>query len=161
MDRDRKANTRCTWFTQIGYVHRVEEFSLIVKGLHKYIGSSFPLVNTSEWFSTNDIRKYCGRMISFYRREFLALFWHWHVSCCDWLLMLTRVALWLASDVDTCRIMIGFWCWHMSHYDWLLMLTRVALWLASDVDMCCTVIGLLVERKLFWVLDGITLIGAQ
>ncbi|KAM1835542.1 hypothetical protein FF1_017614 [Malus domestica] len=33
-----KANTRCTWFTQIGYVHRVEEFSLIVKGLHKYIG---------------------------------------------------------------------------------------------------------------------------
>ncbi|KAM1985957.1 hypothetical protein ACFX15_033401 [Malus domestica] len=35
MDRDRKANTRCTWFTQIGYVHGVEEFSLIVKGLHK------------------------------------------------------------------------------------------------------------------------------
>ncbi|KAM1349658.1 hypothetical protein PS2_003693 [Malus domestica] len=38
MDRDRKANTRCTWFTQIGYVHGVKEFSLIVKGLHKYIG---------------------------------------------------------------------------------------------------------------------------
>ncbi|KAM1902170.1 hypothetical protein ACFX14_030910 [Malus domestica] len=38
MDRDRKANTRCTWFTQIGYVHGIEEFSLIVKGLHKYIG---------------------------------------------------------------------------------------------------------------------------
>ncbi|KAM1907626.1 hypothetical protein ACFX14_027239 [Malus domestica] len=37
MDRDRKVNTRCTWFTQIGYVHGVEEFSLIVKGLHKYI----------------------------------------------------------------------------------------------------------------------------
>ncbi|KAM2124747.1 hypothetical protein ACFX1Q_015303 [Malus domestica] len=45
MDRDRKANTRCTWFTQIGYVHGVEEFSLIVKGLHKYIGSSSPLVD--------------------------------------------------------------------------------------------------------------------
>ncbi|CAN6558292.1 unnamed protein product [Malus baccata var. baccata] len=43
MDRDREANTRCTWFTQIGYVHGVEEFSLIVKGLHKYIGSSSPL----------------------------------------------------------------------------------------------------------------------
>ncbi|KAM2560718.1 hypothetical protein TB1_011867 [Malus domestica] len=38
MDIDRKANTRCTWFTQIGYVHGIEEFSLIVKGLHKYIG---------------------------------------------------------------------------------------------------------------------------
>ncbi|KAM2988582.1 hypothetical protein FF2_002657 [Malus domestica] len=37
MDRDGKANTRCMWFTQIGYVHGVEEFSLIVKGLHKYI----------------------------------------------------------------------------------------------------------------------------
>ncbi|KAM2039989.1 hypothetical protein ACFX1T_013382 [Malus domestica] len=37
MDGDREANTRCTWFTQIGYVHGVEEFSLIVKGLHKYI----------------------------------------------------------------------------------------------------------------------------
>ncbi|KAM1511960.1 hypothetical protein ACFX1Z_023575 [Malus domestica] len=46
MDIDRKANTRCTWFTQIGYVHGIEEFSLIVKGLHKYIGSSFPLVST-------------------------------------------------------------------------------------------------------------------
>ncbi|KAM1420294.1 hypothetical protein ACFX2I_002676 [Malus domestica] len=45
MDRDRKANTRCTWFTQIGYVHGIEEFSLIVKGLHKYIGSSSPLVD--------------------------------------------------------------------------------------------------------------------
>ncbi|KAM1178216.1 hypothetical protein ACFXTH_017577 [Malus domestica] len=42
-----KANTRCTWFTQIGYVHRVEEFSLIVKGLHKYIGSSSPLVDVA------------------------------------------------------------------------------------------------------------------
>ncbi|KAM1418003.1 hypothetical protein ACFXTO_021735 [Malus domestica] len=31
MDRDREANIRCTWFTQIGYVHGVEEFSLIVK----------------------------------------------------------------------------------------------------------------------------------
>ncbi|KAM2351598.1 hypothetical protein ACFXTH_006393 [Malus domestica] len=30
MDRDREANTRCTWFTQIGYVHGVDEFSLIV-----------------------------------------------------------------------------------------------------------------------------------
>ncbi|KAM2998777.1 hypothetical protein FF2_040387 [Malus domestica] len=30
MDRDRKSNTRCTWFTQIGYVHGIEEFSLIV-----------------------------------------------------------------------------------------------------------------------------------
>ncbi|KAM2659141.1 hypothetical protein EV2_021746 [Malus domestica] len=30
MDRDREANTRCTWFIQIGYVHGVEEFSLIV-----------------------------------------------------------------------------------------------------------------------------------
>ncbi|KAM2383132.1 hypothetical protein ACFXTH_040726 [Malus domestica] len=47
MDRDREANTRCTWFTQIGYVHRVEEFLLIVKGLHKYIGSSSPLVNVA------------------------------------------------------------------------------------------------------------------
>ncbi|KAM1751756.1 hypothetical protein TB2_009600 [Malus domestica] len=37
MDRDREANTRCTWFTQIGYVHGVEEFLLIVKGLHEYI----------------------------------------------------------------------------------------------------------------------------
>ncbi|KAM1833340.1 hypothetical protein ACFX13_023175 [Malus domestica] len=36
MDRDREANTRCTWFIQIGYVHRVEEFSLIVKGLHNF-----------------------------------------------------------------------------------------------------------------------------
>ncbi|CAN6706423.1 unnamed protein product [Malus baccata var. baccata] len=44
----RRVNTRCTWFTQIGYVHGVEEFSLIVKGLHKYIGSSSPLVGTSE-----------------------------------------------------------------------------------------------------------------
>ncbi|KAM1025540.1 hypothetical protein ACFX2C_038686 [Malus domestica] len=47
MDRDRKANTRCTWFTQIGYVHGIEEFSLIVKGLHKYIGSSSPLVDVA------------------------------------------------------------------------------------------------------------------
>ncbi|KAM1569544.1 hypothetical protein ACFX10_034653 [Malus domestica] len=47
MDRDREANTRCTWFTQIGYVHGVEEFSLIVKGLHKYIGSSSFLVNVA------------------------------------------------------------------------------------------------------------------
>ncbi|KAM1888276.1 hypothetical protein ACFX13_046417 [Malus domestica] len=37
MDRDREANIRCTWLTQIGYVYGVEEFSLIVKGLHKYI----------------------------------------------------------------------------------------------------------------------------
>ncbi|KAM1265729.1 hypothetical protein ACFX2J_035378 [Malus domestica] len=37
MDKDREANTRCMWFTQIGYVHGVEEFSLIVKSLHKYI----------------------------------------------------------------------------------------------------------------------------
>ncbi|KAM2145669.1 hypothetical protein ACFX1R_049199 [Malus domestica] len=47
MDRDRKANTRCTWFTQIGYVHGIEEFSLIVKGLQKYIGSSSPLVDVA------------------------------------------------------------------------------------------------------------------
>ncbi|KAM2202891.1 hypothetical protein ACFX1R_002548 [Malus domestica] len=47
MDIDTKANTRCTWFTQIGYVHGIEEFSLIVKGLHKYIGSSFPLVDVT------------------------------------------------------------------------------------------------------------------
>ncbi|KAM2169015.1 hypothetical protein ACFX1Q_038387 [Malus domestica] len=47
MDRDREANTRCTLFTQIGYVHGVDEFSLIVKGLHKYIGSSSPLVNVA------------------------------------------------------------------------------------------------------------------
>ncbi|KAM1406476.1 hypothetical protein ACFXTH_001141 [Malus domestica] len=47
MDRDRKANTRCTWFTQIGYVHEIGEFSLIVKGLHKYIGSSSPLVDVA------------------------------------------------------------------------------------------------------------------
>ncbi|KAM1632107.1 hypothetical protein ACFX2K_020036 [Malus domestica] len=46
MDRDRKANTRCTWFTQIGYVHGIE-FSLIVNGLHKYIGSSSPLVDVA------------------------------------------------------------------------------------------------------------------
>ncbi|KAM1004537.1 hypothetical protein ACFX2C_004725 [Malus domestica] len=31
MDRDREVNTTCTWFTQIGYVHGVEKFSLIVK----------------------------------------------------------------------------------------------------------------------------------
>ncbi|KAM2132149.1 hypothetical protein ACFX1Q_013557 [Malus domestica] len=47
MDRDKEATTKCTWFTQIGYVHRVDEFSLIVKGLHKYIGSSSPLVNVT------------------------------------------------------------------------------------------------------------------
>ncbi|KAM2477761.1 hypothetical protein ACFX1W_044259 [Malus domestica] len=47
MDRNREANTRCTWFTQIGYVHGVEEFSIIVKGLQKYIGSSSPLVNVA------------------------------------------------------------------------------------------------------------------
>ncbi|KAM2745975.1 hypothetical protein PS2_021628 [Malus domestica] len=47
MDRDREANTRCTWFTQIGYVYGVEEFSLIMKGLHKYIGSSSPLVDVA------------------------------------------------------------------------------------------------------------------
>ncbi|KAM1523364.1 hypothetical protein ACFX10_013400 [Malus domestica] len=47
MDRDREANTRCTWFTQIGYVHGVEEFSLMVKGLHKYIGSSSLFVNVA------------------------------------------------------------------------------------------------------------------
>ncbi|RXH71228.1 hypothetical protein DVH24_018583 [Malus domestica] len=39
-----RANTRCTWFTQIGYIHGVEEFSLIVKGLHKYIDSSSHLL---------------------------------------------------------------------------------------------------------------------
>ncbi|CAN6719432.1 unnamed protein product [Malus baccata var. baccata] len=44
----RRANTRCAWFTQIGYVYGVEEFSLIMKGLHKYIDSSSPLVGTSE-----------------------------------------------------------------------------------------------------------------
>ncbi|KAM1088010.1 hypothetical protein ACFX2B_013344 [Malus domestica] len=47
MDRDRKANTKCTWFTHIGYVHEIEEFSLIVKGLHKYIGSSSLLVDVA------------------------------------------------------------------------------------------------------------------
>ncbi|KAM1074445.1 hypothetical protein ACFX11_019619 [Malus domestica] len=47
MDRNKEANTRCTWFTQIGYVHGVEEFSLIVKGLHKYIGSSYHLLNVA------------------------------------------------------------------------------------------------------------------
>ncbi|KAM2101858.1 hypothetical protein FF2_000208 [Malus domestica] len=47
MDKDREANTRCTRFTHIFYVHGVEEFSLIVKGLHKYIGSSSPLVSTN------------------------------------------------------------------------------------------------------------------
>ncbi|KAM1519009.1 hypothetical protein ACFX1Z_021874 [Malus domestica] len=31
MNRDREANTIYTWFTQIGYVHGVGEFSLIVK----------------------------------------------------------------------------------------------------------------------------------
>ncbi|KAM1912922.1 hypothetical protein EV1_000892 [Malus domestica] len=42
MDRDREANTRCTWFTQIGYVYRVEETCkiqaidlLLVSGLVK------------------------------------------------------------------------------------------------------------------------------
>ncbi|RXH86443.1 hypothetical protein DVH24_017496 [Malus domestica] len=52
MDRDREANTRCTWFTQIGYVHGVEEFSLIVKGLHKYIGSSSPFLLMMAWLSS-------------------------------------------------------------------------------------------------------------
>ncbi|KAM1427319.1 hypothetical protein ACFXTN_017869 [Malus domestica] len=47
MDRDREANTRCTWFTQIGHVHGVEEFSLIVKGLHKYVGLSSHLVDVA------------------------------------------------------------------------------------------------------------------
>ncbi|KAM1912574.1 hypothetical protein ACFX14_000624 [Malus domestica] len=47
MDRDMKANIRCTLFTQIGYVHGVDEFSLIVKGLHEYIGSSSPLVDVA------------------------------------------------------------------------------------------------------------------
>ncbi|KAM1195326.1 hypothetical protein ACFX13_022344 [Malus domestica] len=37
MDRDREANTRCTWFTQIGYVHGVEEFSLIVKDVASFL----------------------------------------------------------------------------------------------------------------------------
>ncbi|KAM1761000.1 hypothetical protein ACFX12_003816 [Malus domestica] len=37
MDRDREANTRCTWFTQIGYVHVVEEFSLIVKDVTSFL----------------------------------------------------------------------------------------------------------------------------
>ncbi|KAM1066710.1 hypothetical protein ACFX2B_021844 [Malus domestica] len=37
MDRDREANTRCTWFTQIGYVHGVEEFSLIVKDVTSFL----------------------------------------------------------------------------------------------------------------------------
>ena len=133
MDRDREANnTRCTWFTQIGYVHGVEKFSLIVKGLHKYIGSSSPLVSSSKWFSTNDIRDYCGRMIPIYRREFLALFWHWHVSRCDWLLMLTRVALWLASDVDTCRVVIGLLVWGK---------TLLGLW-RYNVDQCLVVLVL-------------------
>ncbi|KAM1027463.1 hypothetical protein ACFX2A_041220 [Malus domestica] len=49
MDRDRKANIRCTWFTQIGYVHEVKEFSLIMKDLHKYIGSSSPLVDVASY----------------------------------------------------------------------------------------------------------------
>ncbi|KAM1892295.1 hypothetical protein ACFX14_035466 [Malus domestica] len=47
MDRDREANTRCTWFTQIGYVHGVDEFLLIVKGLHKYIGSNSSFINVA------------------------------------------------------------------------------------------------------------------
>ncbi|RXH76337.1 hypothetical protein DVH24_019225 [Malus domestica] len=47
MDRDREANTRCTWFTQIGYVHGVEEFSLIVKGLHKWINAAKFLTGAS------------------------------------------------------------------------------------------------------------------
>ncbi|KAM1748976.1 hypothetical protein ACFX12_009902 [Malus domestica] len=47
MDRDREANTRCTWFTQIGYVQGVEKFSLIVKGLHKYIGSNSHFVTVA------------------------------------------------------------------------------------------------------------------
>ncbi|KAM0962847.1 hypothetical protein EV2_022641 [Malus domestica] len=37
MDRDREANTRCTWFTQIGYVQGVEEFSLIVKDVASFL----------------------------------------------------------------------------------------------------------------------------
>ncbi|KAM2497615.1 hypothetical protein PS1_039968 [Malus domestica] len=47
MNRDREANTRCTWFTQIGYVYGVEEFSLIVKGLHKYIVSGLVKCDTN------------------------------------------------------------------------------------------------------------------
>ncbi|KAM1798760.1 hypothetical protein ACFX12_032796 [Malus domestica] len=47
MDRDKEANTRCTWFTQIGYVHGVDEFLLIVKGLHKYLGLSSHLVDVA------------------------------------------------------------------------------------------------------------------
>ena len=134
MDRDREANTRCTCFTQIGYVHGVKEFSLIVKGLHKYIGSSSHLVSTSECFSLNDIRKYCERMMSIYRREFL-------VS--SLILTLTRVVLWLASDVDTCRAVIGFWCRHVSHCDWPSGWRETLLgpW-QYNVDRCSVVSGL-------------------
>ncbi|KAM1670486.1 hypothetical protein ACFX1X_044517 [Malus domestica] len=51
MDRNREANTRCTWFTQIGYVHGVEEFSIIVKGLQKYIdvASSLEVLFLHPW----------------------------------------------------------------------------------------------------------------
>ncbi|RXH99934.1 hypothetical protein DVH24_030425 [Malus domestica] len=66
MDRDREANTRCTWFTKIGYVHGVEEFSLIVKGLHKYIDSSSPL-GLREMKSTSISLQLADRSITYPR----------------------------------------------------------------------------------------------
>ncbi|KAM1705791.1 hypothetical protein ACFX2K_028022 [Malus domestica] len=74
MDRDRKANIRCTWFTQIGYVHGVEEFSLIVKGLHKYIGSSSPLVDVA---SSLEVLFLHPRVVSLTGRDAQGLFLNW------------------------------------------------------------------------------------
>ncbi|KAM2973912.1 hypothetical protein FF1_000264 [Malus domestica] len=74
MDRDRKANTRCTCSTQIGYVHGVEEFSLIVKGLHKYIGSSSPLVDVA---SSLEVLFLHPGMVSFTGGDAQGLFLNW------------------------------------------------------------------------------------
>ncbi|KAM1411442.1 hypothetical protein ACFXTO_024306 [Malus domestica] len=74
MDRDRKANTRCTWFTQIGYVHGIEEFSLIVKGLHKYIGSSSHLVDVA---SSLEVLFLHPRVVSVTGGDAQGLFLNW------------------------------------------------------------------------------------
>ncbi|KAM1798447.1 hypothetical protein ACFX12_032515 [Malus domestica] len=74
MDRDRKANTRCTWFTQIAYVHGVEEFSLIVKGLRKYIGLSSHLVDVA---SSLEVRFLHPGVVSLTGGDAQGLFLNW------------------------------------------------------------------------------------
>ncbi|KAM0966667.1 hypothetical protein ACFX2C_022391 [Malus domestica] len=80
-DRDREANTKCTWFTQIGYVHGVEEFSLIMKGLHKYIGLSSHFVSTSrcDIFSRSNFPLSRGGIFNRWRCTRLILELGWRV----------------------------------------------------------------------------------